>query len=263
VTSPNIHIPWNYEVQEYKEHDPFCEPGLVSVLFLSCGKPKLTSICLESTKKAASNYVGDIEWLFLEQGECEESYEIFKQFPADRKVIVRQKNYGINNGFNQLWSLSRGEYGLVMEQDWYNNAPTFNFIGRAIDILIERTEVGIVQLRSINDPNENWGFGKPEYNPWSVPDNDQYKVFSDKTLQNYEFLISQFPNGFNNNPCLMRKSLWRECGAFPEPKPGTDPRHGETDYQGRVAETGCATAHINKDVYYHAGGSARRLMEGN
>lgn len=255
---------WDFERAVYKDHDPFCEPGLVSVLFLSCGKHELTSVCLDSTRLAAQNYGGDVEWIFMEQGDDVENYRLFRDFPKERKVVLRQRNYGINNGLNQMWAISRGEFCFILESDWWNDQQSFDFLGTAKKIMTEKSEVGIVQCRAIHDPNENWGYRKPEFNPWSCPEAagiDGYRVFEETLSNGHEFLLCQFPNGFNNNPNLIRKSLWRECGVYPEAAPGSDPRHGETEYAERVAKTGCAIAHVEKEVYYHAGGSARLKYE--
>lgn len=246
----------DYSLQEYKKHDLFCEPGLVSILFLSCGRPNITRDSLASTQEALKNYKGEIEWLFLEQGDNSDNIELFEKFPAERKVIIRpNRNYGINNGLNQLWSLSRGEYVMVHENDWINKMPDFNFMKYGVEILNENNDVSIVQLRAIRDPFENWGFGKWEYSPWSC-DKDTLRsnsVFYEirSTSSAHNFVVAQFPNGFNNNPILMRKSLYRRCGPYPEPHMNADPRHGETEYQQRVAKTELLTAHISMELYYH------------
>jgi GT2 family glycosyltransferase len=212
---------------------------------------------LSATVQGTSLFDGEIEWLFMEQGGSDENYELFMSLPILRKVVIRQENYGINNGLNQLWALSRGEFCLILENDWLNHQPNFNFVHQVKQIMADKPDVGIVQLRAVGDPNENWGFGKPEYSPWSCS-NDALKaagvkLFSEVTSTGLFYSIAEFPNGFNNNPNVIRKSLYRECGPYPEPPIGTDPRHGETEYQQRVAETGCAIAHIGTELYYHCG----------
>jgi hypothetical protein len=154
---------------------------------------------------------------------------------------------------------------MVHESDFLNKNVKFNFLQAAKDILDEKSEIGIVQLRAIYDAAENWGFGKAEYSPFSTTDAKlaaaKIKVWKDKTKAGHEYLISEFPNGFNNNPNLIRKSIYKECGPYPEPPLNCDLRHGETEYAGRVAKTGCAVAHIFTDIYHHIGGSLRRLYE--
>lgn len=251
-------------VQTYKPFDPMCEPGLVSVLFLSCGKHALASVSLASTAAAVRQYGEEVEWCLLEQGEGDEAeanLAMFRDFDAERKVIVRPDvNYGINSAMNTLWAISRGEYCMHHENDWINRQPSFDFLKVAKDILDERSEVGIVQLRAIWDPNENWGLHKPEYSPWSC-DHIANKVFQEQTKSGHTFLICEFPNGWSNNPCLVRKKLFRECGPLPEPPLTADPRHGETVMQNRVADSGCAIAHIHHEIYFHGGGAARRFYE--
>jgi hypothetical protein len=211
---------------------------------------------LDATLQAADRYEGDIEWLLMEQGDSEENYQLFRDLPLDRKVIIRQPNFGINNGLNQLWGLSRGEFCFVLENDWINDRPHFDVFGTVKKIMAANGDIGIVQLRAVHDPNENWGYRKPDYSPWSCTPaqlaDAKVPLFQEQVDDHFYF-VSEFPNGFNNNPCVIRKSLYRECGPYPEPPVGTDPRHGETEYQQRVAQSGCAIAHVGVELYYHGG----------
>lgn len=247
---------WDYGVQRYKENDPFFEKGLLSILVLAHGRSDITKRCLSSTLDAVSRYDGEVEWILIENGGCNQTFDFFQELPVDRKVIVRHKNYGINHGLNQAWALSRGEWCMVHENDWECRSD-LNFLEIAKDILTEQSEVGIVQLRAMYDMNENWGYGKPEYSPWTcsleqVADAD-INVWPVETSKGHEYLVSDLPNGFNNNPCIIRKSLYRECGVYPEAEVGCDPRHGETEYQNRVANTDYVTAHIGAEIYFHCG----------
>lgn len=261
MTSSSKHITadapkWNYNKHSYKPHDPMCEPGLFSVLFLSCGRPDVTKSCLDATVCAASIYEGEVEWLLMEQGGSEENYEYFRDLPLQRKVIIRQDNFGINNGLNSLWGISRGEYCFILENDWMNAKPDADFLGTVRQIMESKSEVGIVQLRAIHDCNQNWGYRKPAYSPWSCTPQQLSEAnitMYQERVGDHHYLISDFPNGFNNNPTVIRKSLYKECGPYPEPPLGADPRHGETEMQGRVAATGCAIAHIGIELYYHRG----------
>jgi len=264
MTSSSRHLKngqsrWDYTKQAYKEYDTHCEPGLISVLVLSCGRPENTIRSLDSTLQAAERYAGEIEWVFLEQGKCDRTYQYFMDLELERKVVVRQTNYGINNGLNQLWSLSRGEYCMVHENDWLNVIPHFNFFGTAKEIFEERDDVGIIQMRAIYDPKENWGLGKAEYSPWSCSDDALAKAgigkWEEHTKSGHRYWISEFPNGYNHNPNLTRKQLWRTVGPLPEAPVGYDPRHGETVMQQRIAATDAATAHIGEELYYHIGQS--------
>jgi hypothetical protein len=256
MTSSSKHLKpedpfWDYSKHEFKDCDPFCEPGLISILFLAHGKPELTKLALESTAQAVSLYDGEVEWCFMENGENKENAELFFEFPAERKTIITSQNYGIMHGFNQLWSISRGEYCLIHENDFLNNVPHVNFLKHAKDILDSRPNIGIVSLRAVGDPNENWGYGKKDYLPYSCGDFRERQ-----TKDGWDYMEADYPNIYNNNPNIMRKSLWRQCGYFNEPVVGTDPRHDETHYQERVRETKMLGAHIGRELYYHIGGVA-------
>jgi len=248
---------WNFNHQCYKSNDDvFFEPGVFSIVVIAHGRPDTTRGCILSTYDAISSHDGEVEWIFVENGQSEQNRQFFFDFPHDRKVTVVQKNYGINEALNQGWALSRGEYVLIHENDWGCQRKV-DFLEIAQDIFESNPDVGIIQLRDPRDPKENHGLGKPEYNPWSCGE-DQLeaagiKVWTEETKGGYTYLVSEFPNGFNNNPVIMRKTLYRECGPYPEPIVGADPRHGETVYQKRVADHGCKIAHIAMPLYRHLG----------
>src|SRR5689334_2658348 len=250
-------VRWDYNIQRYKNNrDVFLESGLMSILFLACGRHDVTRRCLLSTVDAVARSPVPMEWIFIENGQCEDNYRLFNEIPLERKVVIRQKNYGINEGLNQAWAVSRGEWCMIHENDWECRKKA-DFLSLTRDIFNERLDVGIVQLRAVYDPCENWGIGKPLYSPWSCSnemlERANVRRWDDETFNGHKFQIAKFPNGFNNNPIVIRKTLYREYGSYPEPEVGTDPRHGETEYQERVARTSCAVAHIGMELYYHCG----------
>jgi GT2 family glycosyltransferase len=248
---------WDYSVQRYKDlPDVFCEEDLVSVLFLACNRPDVTKRSLLSTVDALRFHEGEIEWIFMENGGCDENFALFKELSLSRKVIIRQENYGINEAFNQMWALSRGEFCMVHEND-FECRLSVDFLAIAKDIMKHSTDIGVVQLRSIDDPRENWGRGKPEFSPWSCNPGQlagsPVKLWQEHTANGHPFAMSDLPYGWNNNPNLIRKSLYRECGPLDEAELGCDPRHGETAMQVRVGKSGAMTAHICMPLYFHIG----------
>jgi hypothetical protein len=152
---------------------------------------------------------------------------------------------------------------MILENDWECRMDV-NFMPHIIDIFKDNDDVDIVQLRAVWDPNENWGKGKPEYSPWSSSElslkHTGLEIHNKTTSKGHPYYTCRFPNGFNNNPCVMRKSLYRQCGPYPEAEVGCDPRHGETLYQNMVAETHCATAHIGLELYYHCGRTTTKII---
>lgn len=249
---------WDQSKQVYKaSRDVFCEKGLFSILFLACGRSEITRRCLLSTVDAVSRSSQEVEWIFLENGKDEDNYKLFQELDLERKVIIRQNNFGINEAINQMWAISRGEFCFVHENDWENRCPTFDFIGHAKDIFNENSDLGIIQLRAIFDNSENWGLGKSLYNPWSCDMSENkknhVKIYGAVTNNSLPYLIGNGFYGFNNNPVIIRKSLYRECGPYPEAEMGADGRHGETLYQEEVLKTGCSIAQIGKEIYYHSG----------
>jgi GT2 family glycosyltransferase len=250
---------FNIEVRKFKEYDTHCEPGLISILFLAFNKPELTKICLEATQKSLQDYEGEIEWCFMENGNNDENWDLFSNFQTTRKKLIRTGNWGITSAFNDLWNISRGEYCLVLENDFFNK-DSVKFLQDAKDILDEDDIVGIVHLRAIHDPNENWGYKKEEFSPFSCETTEKYHVEHRETFAGHSYKVARYPNMYSNNPCLMRKVLRRRCGNFNEPEMGTDLRHDETHYQERINKAGYCAAHINKEIYYHVGGGIQQYF---
>lgn len=256
-------------IQVYKPFDPLCEPGLLSILFLSCDKHRLAGKSIASTIEAAKLYDGEIEWIFLEQGETDDATAnlgLFANLDFERKTIIRpNRNYGINSGLNSLFSISRGEFVMIHESDWLNASPKMDFVSRALQILNHDPSIGFVRLRALTDMNENWGYGKPEYDSFTCSQKQLEAagiLVESKTLPNgIHYAVSNQPNGYCNNPIIIRKSIYRQFGPFPEPPMTADPRHGETEMQERINESGYKTAHIGVEIYYHIGGGLRKQYE--
>jgi cellulose synthase/poly-beta-1,6-N-acetylglucosamine synthase-like glycosyltransferase len=201
---------WDFNDPQYKENrDVFLEPGLFSILFLAHRRPDTTRRCLYSTLDSVNHYSGEVEWIFVENGGCKKNADLFIDVGLERSVLIRQKNYGINEGLNQAWAISRGEWCLIHENDWECVLNT-DFLSIALDIFNEKQDVGIIQLRDPRDPNENHGLGKPLYNPWSCSPERlkeaKIPVWQETTERGHRYLISEYPNGFNNNPVIIRKS---------------------------------------------------------
>lgn len=249
---------WNYGIQQYKTfRDVFCEKDLFSILFLACGRPEVTKRCLLSTIDAVDRTKQPVEWIFMENGQCEENYLLFQDLPLERKVVIRQKNFGISEALNQMWAISRGEYCCVLENDWENRLPSFDFIGHSAEIFNHNKDIGIIQLRAVFDNNEQWGRGKAEYWPWDCFEDElktkKVRLWLESTSGGYIYQMANHPNAWNNNPSIIRKQIYRECGPLEEAEVGTDARHGETNMQLRTAKLGFVTAHISKEIYYHCG----------
>lgn len=248
---------WDWQVPKYKDTDDvFLEPGLFSIIVLAHGRPVSTRKAILSTLDSVRLYDGEVEWIFIENGGCDQTYDFFQGLQLERKVVVRQRNYGINEGLNQGWALSRGEYIMIHENDW-EAVRVANFLQYAKEIFDERPDIGVVQLRDPLDPHENHGSGKPFFNPFScrqeVLDRAEVEIWKEQTQNGHTYLVSNFPYGFNNNPILMRKSVYRELGPYPEAMVGCDPRHGESHYQELYAKSDYITAHIGMGIYWHMG----------
>lgn len=248
----------NRELQLYRSiEDPYYEHGLISVMFLSCGRHDVTKFCIKSTLDTLKYFDGNIEFIFLEQGwdiaygEAERNLNFYRALKYDRSIIVMpDKNYGINNAINQMYRLSRGTYLLLLECDWYCSSKDHGWLRDSCKILDEFKDIGVVQLRNIYDPNENWGYGKQQYNPFSICNNKN--VIKKYTSNNVPFLLATHKfAGINNNPNLIRKDVYRDIGLCKEPLLESDLKHGETDREERFMNTHWKVAHLINGVFFH------------
>lgn len=267
---------WKYDNPILKDYDSHCEPGLVSILFLSCGKHKLSRVCLDTTRAAIKKYLGEVEWIFCENTLLNEkgnpsedslkNIEVYRQFKAERKkVLIQDKNYGINLALNDLIQLSRGEFVLIHEGDWFCQKVHEDFLGLAMEIFRDQPNLDILHLRDRDDRCENWGAGDPRYNPWNstapILNDLEISLCVCKTDGGHTYFLSRFPCAYTNNPILIRKRLLRKVGLMDEVPIGGDPRHGETQYSHRVEKINPLAGYINLPLYVHAGGSRRFNVE--
>jgi len=253
----------NRKKQIYRDiENVYYEPGLISILILSHGNHRVFKKCFQTTVDSLKNYNGKIEYIFLEQGwdsdpeESRRNVQFFQEATADidRKLMIfPSRNGGINYGINQLWQMARGEYILFLESDWICGHPGEKWLEYAKIILDEHKDIGILQVRAIGDPNENWGAGKPDFSPWSCegqPGVEERVIgFEGRFLKFYA--TKERIHGVHNNPALWRKTMRDELGPMPEPELWGDLHHGETTYQNDFMNTQWNTGHIRIPVYYH------------
>lgn len=256
----------NNEIHKLKDFDTHCEPDLISILFLSQWKPKLTRVCIDSALKSISLYPGEREHIFLVNGINHEegwaNFLYFKDLDVERKVIISNDlNYGIGVGLNNLFSISRGEFVLLLEADWYAVNQTWDFLSVSMEIFHEQPDLQILHLRDYADQFENWGLYQKDFNPWSILEECGKSVFKHFTSSGHPYLLSRYKYCYSNNPCIIRKSFWRSIGLFDESINNADARHGETQYQLRVHALNPLVGHIVRPLFIHGGGTRRFSIE--
>lgn len=249
--------------QIYRDiNNVYYESGLISVLILSQGNHQVFKRCFQTTVDSLRNYKGSLEYIFLEQAwdtdpesACR-NVQFFNEVTKhiDRTLIVLpSRNGGINYGINQLWQLARGEYILFLENDWICSHPGEKWLECGKIILDQHKDIGILQVRAIGDPSENWGAGKPEFSPWSCdgkPGVENRTIGFDGRFLKF-YVTKEKMCGVNNNPALWRKTMREDLGPMSEPELWSDLRHGETSYQNDFMNTQWNTAHIRIPIYYH------------
>jgi len=208
--------------------------------------------------ESVKQYEGEIEWIFAENGCDQNNLSMYRLFDCERKKIVdTNRNWGINVAFNDMYRIARGEFCVEMENDWFNQDLSVNWLSIAKGILMSDESIALVQLRSIYDQNENWGVNKKEYNPWSCGLGKEYRL----STNGYRYLVCRDFYGYNHNPHMIRKRYRNHVGDLPEPTAQSDPRHGETLYQELFLKAGYNTAHINTRLFEHVGGALRKQYE--
>jgi GT2 family glycosyltransferase len=202
-------------------------------------------------------YSGELEWIFAENGQDADNLAMYKAFNCERKKIIdTNRNWGINCAFNDMHRISRGEFVVEMENDWWATDIEFDWITRSLDIMRNDPDIGIVQLRSIWDSNENWGIHKKDYNIWSVGGYSEAK-----TESGHSYLYAKDFYAYNHNPNLSRKVAIESILPLSEPIYQSDLRNGEGEAQKIFRETHWKCAHINRRLFEHVGGSLRKQFE--
>lgn len=129
------------------------EPGLVSLIVLSCRRlPELRRLC--ETLVPFFDHVEDhprIEKILVDNGSGPELVDYARGLGFFDEVVAHPENLGMPAALDDAFRRCRGEYVLFVEDDFLldHDRP---FVGRAVEVLEENPEIGIMRLKDQN----NW-----------------------------------------------------------------------------------------------------------
>ena len=218
---------------------------MISINILSWNRPALLQLTISSLIYSLKGSPLPLEIIILDQGSDRETLAVLDKWESRVTKIIRLKeNIGIAAGWNAMYKLSRGDYILPIENDWFCDASSSAWLATAIRVLQHDSKIAFVKLRHIVD-YDNYGFGHIDHAPWTVkPDQkDLYEIR--KINEDITYYCATSKNiSFTFNPVLMPRSFRHHIGSSYTDDPGnlTPLRSGEdrpsdvwrnqTDYVG-------------------------------
>ena len=139
-----------------KNSASYCEsePGLVSLVILSCKRlPELRRLCetvvpfFSETETAAR-----LEKILVDNGSGPALIDYARGLDFFDEIVAHSSNIGMAAALNDAFPKCRGEYILLLEDDFILEYPE-PFLQRCVAIFSEYPEIGIIRLKNQN----NWG----------------------------------------------------------------------------------------------------------
>lgn len=133
------------------------EPGLVSLVVLSCKRlPELRRL-----SESLLRFFADVETyprverILVDNGSGEELLDYARGLGLYDRIVAHPANIGMVAALADAYPKCRGEFILLVEDDFVLDYER-PFLGRALEVLAEFPEIGIVRLKNQN----NW------WKPW-------------------------------------------------------------------------------------------------
>ena len=216
---------------------------LVSIIIVNWNAKEDLQECLYTLFEISyKNY----EVILVDNGSKDDSVRFVKSNYPDIKVIETGKNLGFAGGNNLGFKQARGKYVLFLNND---TIVTKNFLGKLVNFMEERKDVGIVQPKILfhrpgtvlhQKINSIGSFLLPSGFLYHLDYGKKYKKIKDS----YE-IFSAYGACF-----LARKSLLQKIGLF-------DDRYfayfEETDLSHRVWLAGLKVMILPETLIYHKG----------
>ena len=140
-------------IRDSKKNDNF-EPGKVSLVILSCKRlPQLQRLVasLDTFFNTTESYQF-IEKLLVDNGSGPQLVEWATATNFFDLIIAHKKNHGMAVALNDAFQKVRGEYILLLEEDFVLDSQS-PFLERCIGLFNEYPEIGIIRLKD----QRNWG----------------------------------------------------------------------------------------------------------
>lgn len=137
------------EPHRYAEFDP----GLVTLVVLSCRRLEpLVGLCetLEAYLNDVETYPR-IETVLVDNASGPELLEYARGTGVFDEIVAHRVNLGFGGALTDIYNRARGEYILQLEDDYEVHADQ-PFVTRALEVMDEYPEIGIVRGKNLN----NW-----------------------------------------------------------------------------------------------------------
>jgi len=212
---------------------------LVSVLFLTYRRVSLLQRTLRSFQ--ANTAYAPLELVVADDGSPQDTQLLIRAMPFDR-FVLGATNRGLGANLNAGLAACRGDYVLVLQDDWDCVGPA-TYLQHAVELMRAHAEVGLVKFYGVEhmvvpfDVGDDCG--EPcVYVPSTLPDGTpQAHVYSD-------------------TPHLRSRALTEVVGLYRE---GCRMEECERDYELRFAAQSALTAAIipryYNQVFVHTGES--------
>ncbi|WP_304198607.1 glycosyltransferase family A protein [Flavobacterium alvei] len=179
------------------------------------------------------------ECLIVNDGSLDHTEEIAQKWEAKdpRFIYIPKENSGVSNARNLGIEKASGEFILTLDADDKYEA---SFMEKALKILLERPEIGIVS---------SWGM--------FFTNDKMLQVFRSNAKSIADFL---FHNGVNMGSSLYRKECWAKAGKY-----DGDVRNGYEDWEFylRVCALGWKVHIIEEVLFFYRQHQVSRRKEMN
>ncbi len=139
---------------ERAKESPDFEPGLVSIVILSCQRPDELKRLVHSLSTFLDE-VEDckkIETILVDNGSGPELLQWAEDSGFFTRIIAHEKNLGMAVALDHAFPTCRGEFILLLEEDFIVKYDR-PFLKRCLTLFAEYPEIGIIRLKNQN----NWG----------------------------------------------------------------------------------------------------------
>lgn len=130
------------------------EPGVVSIMVLCCKRLDELTRLVESLRPFLQNVETHkkVETILVDNGSGPELVKAAEELKFFDRIIANEKNLGMAVALDEAYPQARGEYILLLEEDFIIDYPE-PFMQRCLTLFDEFPEIGIIRLKN----QRNWG----------------------------------------------------------------------------------------------------------
>jgi glycosyltransferase involved in cell wall biosynthesis len=205
---------------------------LVSVLFLSYKRVPYLRAAIGSFR--ANTEYPNLEFVISDDGSPESDRFEISSLGADR-VCFSKQNFGLGNNINKGLLACRGDFVLVIQDDWICNGPN-SYLLDSVKLLRINKDISVVRFYGV-----------------------KLKQLREEIKTGFFSMVPDFSsvtgNFYSDTPHLRRASFSQEIGPYEE---GVRMEETEIRYSRRVMAAGVKIvfAHLYSSVFKHEGENA-------